>query len=251
MDMNIKVKKTTNDEEDRDEKFFGLMKQSPIPDNEFLNNIGLYINRKTLSKILFMDMLYKKIINVTGNIIEFGCRWGYNLVLYENLHGIYEPYNHNRKIIGFDTFTGFPSYTDNDKNAEKGVMKTTKNYELYLDNVLNYHEKCSPISHIRKYEIIKGDVCKTFPTYLKKHPELIVSLVYFDMDLYEPTKTCLKNLYFNSCLHKGSILAFGQICYSDYPGETIALKEIFGMELDNFHMMRTPFDSVISYMIME
>ena len=39
--------------------------------------------------------------------MEFGVRWGQNLITLNNLRGIYEPFNHSRKIIGFDTFEGF------------------------------------------------------------------------------------------------------------------------------------------------
>ena len=51
--------------------------------------------------------LYQKILNVHGVVIEFGTRWGQNLALFESFRGMYEPYNHFRKIIGFDTFEGF------------------------------------------------------------------------------------------------------------------------------------------------
>ncbi len=70
------------------ERFFELFKNSPIPPNEILQNLGLYINRQLLSKILFMHELYLKIINIHGIIIEFGTRWGQNLALFESFRGI-------------------------------------------------------------------------------------------------------------------------------------------------------------------
>lgn len=41
-------------------EFLKEFKSSPIPDNEILSNLGLYINRQKLSRILFMQELYKK-----------------------------------------------------------------------------------------------------------------------------------------------------------------------------------------------
>ena len=40
-----------------------------------------------------MNELYQKTLDVTGDILEFGCRWGQNLSLFLNFRGIYEPYN--------------------------------------------------------------------------------------------------------------------------------------------------------------
>ncbi len=39
--------------------------------------------------------------------MEFGTRWGQNLSIFSNLRTLYEPTHYHRKIIGFDTFSGF------------------------------------------------------------------------------------------------------------------------------------------------
>ena len=39
--------------------------------------------------------------------MEFGVEWGSTLSLLIKLRSIHEPYNYSRKIIGFDTFSGF------------------------------------------------------------------------------------------------------------------------------------------------
>ena len=99
----IKVLSGANSKEIGVRKLFvETYKNSPIDQSEILQNMGLYINRMNLSRLLFIDSIYKQIINVHGVIIEFGVRWGQNLALYINLRGIYEPYNYNRNIIGFD-----------------------------------------------------------------------------------------------------------------------------------------------------
>jgi len=63
-----------------------------------------------------MHELYQNIINVHGNIVEFGTRWGTNLALFESFRGMYEPYNYTRKIVGFDTFEGFSGIDGKDGN---------------------------------------------------------------------------------------------------------------------------------------
>jgi len=232
------------------ERFFDLFQNSPIPPNEILQNLGLYINRQLLSKILFMHELYLKIINIHGIIIEFGTRWGQNLALFESFRGIYEPYNYSRKLVGFDTFKGFPSIheKDGDRNVSKvGAFSVTENYEEYLTSILNYHESESPLSHIKKYEILKGDVMVTFKEYLDKNPETIISLAYFDLDIYDPTKKCLELM--KSYLTKGSVIGFDELVYKDFPGETIALREVLG--LDKYKIQRTPLNPFPSYVIIE
>jgi hypothetical protein len=123
----------------------------------------------------------------------------------------------------------------------------TDNYENYLEKILQYHEWNSPISHIKKFELIKGDATITVKEYLKNHPETIISFVYFDFDLYQPTKECL--IAIRDCLTKGAIIAFDELNYPKFPGETIAFKEILG--LNNYKVHRDPISSTVSYIIFE
>ncbi len=234
-------------EQNRNE-LIDLFQNSPIPTNELLSNLGLFINRQKLSRILFMHELYKKIININGVIMEFGVRWGNNLALYESFRGMYEPYNHGRKIIGFDTFEGFPStHTKDGKHniVEKGAYSTTKNYEDYLDQILTYHERESPLSHIKKYEIVKGDASKTIHKFLEENPHIVIAYAYFDFDIYEPTFECLKAIKNRLC--KGAIIGFDELNTKQFPGETVAFDEVFG--IGNYTIHRSPISSAQSYII--
>lgn len=227
-----------------------LFKQCPIPPNEQLANLGLYLNRQTLSRILFMQEMYQRILPVHGIIIEFGVRWGQNLALFSSFRGMYEPFNYTRKIVGFDTFSGFPSVTAKDGKdsvARTGAYGVTDNYKEYLESVLAYHETESPLSHLRKFELIEGDATETLPRYLKDHPETIVALAYFDFDLYEPTKKCLELI--RGHLTKGSVLGFDELNSAVFPGETVAVREVLG--LDRYAIRRSPQNPCPSYLVVE
>ena len=102
-------------------RFVETFKQCPIPEDEILSNLGLFLNSKNLSRILFMDHLYRQIIDVPGIIIEFGVRWGQNTALFAALRGLYDTFNRHRKIVGFDTFKGFPSVSE--KDGKSVLMK--------------------------------------------------------------------------------------------------------------------------------
>jgi hypothetical protein len=231
-------------------EFLEQFKKCPIPDNEKLQNLGLFINRQSMSRILFFHDLYNKILNVNGIIMEFGVRWGQNMALFETFRGMYEPYNYSRKIVGFDTFSGFPSIHEKDGNSEVTIpnaYSVTEEYDEYLENILNYHEMESPIPHIKKYEIVKGDASVTIHEYLKKNPETIISFAYFDFDIYEPTKNCLEAI--KGHLTKGSIIGFDELNWHEFPGETLALKEVFG--LSKFKIVRSPLCPSPSYIVIE
>jgi hypothetical protein len=180
--------------------------------------------------------------------MEFGVRWGRNLALYENLRGIYEPFNHTRWIIGFDTFEGFPSVHDKDGGAAVAAVSAysvSKDYQSYLEQVLEYHESESPIAHIKKFSLVGGDATKTLPDYLERNPQTIISLAYFDFDIYEPTKDCLKAII--PYLTKGSIIAFDELNYATFPGETVAVREVLGTH--NIELRRSRFSGHQSYAI--
>lgn len=230
--------------------FVELFESYPIPRDEVLGNLGLFMTRQTLSRVLFMHEMYRRVLDVHGVVMEFGVRWGQNLALFESFRGMYEPFNYSRKIVGFDTFAGFPSVSEKDgggADIAAGQLNVTEDYESYLGAVLEYHERESPISHLRKFELVKGDATKTLPEYLEAHPETIVSLAYFDMDLYEPTRDCLEAI--KPYLTKGSVLGFDELNCADYPGETVALREVFGT--GSFKIHRSPLNPHPAYVVFE
>ena len=100
---------STEAERERSARLRELLVASPVPADEILSNLGLYLRRQTLSRILFMQELYQLILPVHGVILEFGVRWGQNLALFSTLRGMYEPFNYSRRLIGFDTWKGFPA----------------------------------------------------------------------------------------------------------------------------------------------
>jgi hypothetical protein len=227
-----------------------LSKKSPIPETEILANLGLFFVRSSLSRLLFIHKLYLKALNTHGVIMEFGVRWGQNMALFTTFRNIYEPYNMSRKVIGFDTFEGFPSVSAQDGSSPAtrvGGLSVTPDYESYLADVLRAHEELGPRSHIKKHELIKGDVMTTLPAYLERHPETIVALAYFDFDLFEPTKKCLELI--KPYLVKNSIVGFDELVLGEFPGETQALREAWG--LSNFEICRDPISPQQSYLVME
>jgi hypothetical protein len=163
------------------------------------------------------------------------------------LRGIYEPFNRLRKIVGFDTFEGFPSTAPQDgEKLNPGMYAVTPNYDEYLDRILHFQEQESPLPHLQKYELVKGDASSRIHEYLEKHPETIVALAYFDMDIFKPTQDCLQAI--KDCLPRGGVIGFDELNDPLCPGETLALKEVFGLE--NVAIRRFPYNSRTSYVVL-
>jgi hypothetical protein len=226
----------------------GLLAQTPIHSGELVHNLGVYLSRQTLSRILYIADLYRQIVETHGVVVEFGVRWGQNMNLFHALRGIYEPFNYSRKIIGFDTFSGFPTTCRADGSyVTVGDYNVTDNYEHHLDQILSIQESLSPIPQVKKYELVKGDAMVTFPRYLEEHPETIVALAYFDFDIYGPTKVCLEAVL--PRVPRGGIIAFDELNCPQFPGETLALIETMG--LSRYKLRRSPLNPFASYMCIE
>ena len=237
----------SHDETELRSKFTTTFRECPIPGDEITQNLGLFADSKLWARLLFLRHLYLLQLTTHGVIMDFGTRWGQNMAVFASLRGIYEPYNRFRRIIGFDTFAGFPSVSPqdgNDPSIKVGGYTVTEGYEKYLDAVMAYHEQSNPMGHIKRYELVKGDVTETLPTYLENHPETLISLVYCDMDLHQPTRECLRLL--RPYLQPGAIIGFDELCEPVNPGETIAFREIFGGKV---HVERLPITSRASYVV--
>ena len=229
-------------------KLHELLSSCPIPSEQVFANLGLFLDSKNLSIILAIADLYQLIVDVQGSVLEFGTRWGQNLALFSALRGMYEPFNRHRRIIGFDTFTGFPNVHSKDGGSsmiKPGNLTLTENYKEYLTEILNLHEELAPLSHIKKFDLYAGDACQTISTFLEEQPHTIVALAYFDFDLYEPTLACLKAIL--PRLTKGSVVGFDEVNDPDSPGETLALMEAVGLQ--NVRLRRFPHTSRISYYV--
>jgi hypothetical protein len=179
--------------------------------------------------------------------MEFGVHHGRHLAALTALRAVHEPYNQHRRVVGFDTFTGFPDITAIDKanpRATTGSFAVPHDYPDHLRAVLDAHEDGEPLGHVRRTLLIQGDVRATLPHYLEQNPHTVIALAYFDLDLYEPTRDALAHI--RGRLTKGSILAFDELAHAKWPGETQALRDALG--LDHGHLRLLPGRATPAYL---
>jgi hypothetical protein len=205
-----------------------LFARRPMNDDDLLANAGLYLRSSTIAKLLFLNELYEMIVDLPGIIVELGVWYGQNLAVFENLRAIYEPFNQNRRVVGFDTFTGYTSLTERDRASEviaSGSYALATDYPDYLRSIVAYHEHNNVLGHIRKHDLIVGDVVDTVPKYFQNYPGDIVALAYFDLATYKPTKVCLESILPHTV--PGSVFLMDELNFRDYDGASIAFKEVF------------------------
>lgn len=205
-----------------------------------------FATKRSVARFLVKHELFKRILNVNGNIVECGVFNGAGLFTWAQLSNIYEPTNHTRKIIGFDTFAGFPSVVESKDNT--GVLQSKKGdlmgstYDQIMMSVDKYNAE-RHLSHIANIHLAKGDFMETSTAFLEKNQQTLVSLLYLDFDLYEPTKKALE--VFLPRMPKGAIVAFDELNCESFPGETLAMLEM--LNIGSHRLERSPIDPWISF----
>ena len=148
--------------------------------------------------------------------------------------------NYSRKIYGFDTFNKFPS------QKRKDDKKLRKNFTKDAGNPIT-KKKLNEILMDKKFEnfeLIEGDVLKTLDKFLKKNPNLKISLLHLDMDVYNSTKFVINKL-------KDKIVKKGIILIDDYGTVEGATKVIDNFLLKNkkLELKKLSFYKVPSYIV--
>lgn len=209
-----------------------------------------FVSRQAMSLFLARAAIFNHVVPVHGAIVECGVFTGNGLFTWSQLSSIHEPMNHNRRIIGFDTFEGFPEIADEDEGS--GIVhRTAGGYrfdgEEELRSCAELHDRNRPIGHIPKIELVRGDATLSIPQYVLDNPHLVVAMLHLDFDLYEPTKIALEIL--RPRMPRGSVLIFDELNQAQWPGETQAVSEIIGFS--NLTIRRFPFTPSLSYAVMD
>lgn len=209
-----------------------------------------FATRQALAKFLTKYEIFKQVLEVNGSIVEGGVLHGGGTLTWAKLSSILEPVNHTRKIIGFDTFSGFPAVSCVDlqggTSSHFRIGGLTGSPKRDVEKAIELYDLNRPLKHIPKIELVEGDACVTARQYLEDNPHLVVSILYLDVDLYEPTKALIET--FLPRMPRGSIIAFDELNAKMFPGETVAVAESIGIR--NLQIKRFPFDSYVSYAVL-
>lgn len=149
-----------------------------------------------------------------------------------NLSAALEPYNYNCRVIGLDTFAGYPSISEHDINkARESEQKKVGGF--YSDSYDDLKESISifdmdrPLGHIPKVELVKGDITRTAHQYVADNPHLLVRVLSITTNIHDPIKESIRA--FVPRMPKGSALIIDSLNSDIYPGASLALIEELGL----------------------
>lgn len=222
--------------------------QSSIPLIDKIEAFPRFATKRSMARFMAKEKIFEKILPINGAIIECGVFNGAGLFTWAQLSNIHEPVNYNRRIIGFDTFQGFVGVNEIDVNGDSPnkVGDLCGSTLEEIDISLKKYNSERHIKHILNLELIRGDFERTGEEFMRNNSHILISLLYLDFDLYEPTRKALE--VFLPRMPKGAIVAFDELNCSSFPGETRAFDEVMGIR--NHRIERFPFDPWISYSVL-
>ena len=116
-----------------------------------------------------------------------------------------------------------------------------------LETLIKIHDSTRFLGHVKKTHLVRGDATRTIPKFVEQNPHLLISLLFLDFDLFDPTKVALEN--FVPRMPRGAIIAFDELDNPLWPGETLAMLEFFKGR--NLRLERVEFDPYIGFAVLD
>ncbi len=214
---------------------FSLIKNLDQID-EWMPYVMLFSNRLWFTKMIQQYEIWKLTQDIPGHVVELGVHFGESFMHFAKFIEMFNMGERETRVIGFDTFSGFPSISSNDKSLKNqkedgplrvavgGFFSGESAYQRLLE-LIEIFESDHFIPQKPRLQLIKGDVLETLPKFVKDNPGLRISLLHLDLDLYEPTLCALENLY--PLVSPGGVIILDEYGQEKFPGESKAFDEYF------------------------
>ena len=207
---------------------------------EYENGFMATAQPKRFSKFISHLEFFKATSQVRGEIVELGVFKGNSLFRWIKFRDLLEN-THSRKIIAFDIFGEFPQtdFDDDKKTRELFIEETNGGFGISHEELSKLLKKQNLDANV---EIVKGDILQTLPLYISSNPQLKISLLHIDVDLYEATKMGLELLF--SHVVKGGIIILDD--YGAFAGANKAVDDFFKGEVV---VQKLPYSNAIAYIV--
>ena len=198
--------------------------------DEFLGSTG----PDRLQKIFARYELFKLVQDVPGDIVECGVFRGSGVYTWVKLLCLFKP-NTEQRIVAFDFFETPRDVEFRyaiDKECLEAHAEGWTSQEVLIANCKAWG--------FERLKLIAGDVAATTREYARSQLGARIALLYLDLDNYEGTLACLRNLY--SLVSPGGVVAFDEYALAGY-GESDAVDEFFRGQkigLRSFPWAKTP-----------
>ncbi|NBN78332.1 dTDP-6-deoxy-L-hexose 3-O-methyltransferase [Microvirga tunisiensis] len=203
---------------------------------DYENGFYWFSDQSRINKLLAHYELYRRIVDLPGDVVEFGVFKGLSLIRFAQFRALMET-DQSRRIVGFDAFGKFPS----EGLARAADRDFIARFEAAAGHGLARDELGAVLREkgFGNIDLVAGDVFETLPRYLASRPELRLSLLHLDMDVAEPTRFVLETLY-------DRVVPGGLVVIDDYAtvaGATDVVDDFLrdrGLQLRKLPNYRTP-----------
>ena len=220
-----------------------LIEKYPHDTRHYLDLFSVYASRRSFIRQLAHYELFKLTIDLPGHYLDFGVYFGKSYFTWHKFLEVFTPTATHKKVIGFDTFVGFPSLSSEDGPSDATIQKkpgglSSAGFLAEFLELLDLHNQDAVLPTGRG-SIVQGDICKTFPQWLEQNTEARFCLCNLDMDIYEPTTIVLEGCW--DRIVPGGVLILDEYATSKWPGETKAWDDFAAKRGLNIPLKRFPF----------
>lgn len=187
-----------------------------------------FIRRRELARLIAHYELFKLIADMPGSIAELGVYLGAGFFTWSKLLETFTPGDRGRKVYGFESFAGYDAFAGQDGDCQPWVERligSMKPSEEYLDRMVELHNKDNFLRGVERCKLIKGDIRVTVERFAREGLGTRLSLLYFDVNLFEPTLAGLRHLY--PLVLTGGVVAFNAYGSPPWSGEGHAIESYF------------------------
>lgn len=194
---------------------------------DVMKHFPAFIRRRELARLLSHYELFKKIIDLPGSIAELGVFLGAGLFTWSNFLETFLPGDRGRKVYGFESFEGYKDFKPEDGDSQPWVSRLIgkmKPMEAYMEKMVKLHNNDNFLRGVERCKVIKGDICQTVEEFAANCLGTRFSMLYFDVNLYEPTLAGLRHLY--PLVVPGGVVAFNAYGSPPWEGEARAIEVV-------------------------
>jgi len=205
----------------------------------FENNFYLSSDKSRLEKCIAQYKLFEMVKDVPGDIFEFGVFKGCSLIRFASFRDIFDL-QESKAIYGFDIFDLFPETDyEPDKELRNDFINIAGESSISKEQLEFVLDK----KGFNNISLIEGDILETSNSFIQENPNVQISLLHIDTDIYEPAKIILETFY--DKLSIGGILIVDN--YNVFEGETKAVNDF--LKDEKVHMKKLTFSKTPYYYI--
>lgn len=196
-------------------RYIASLEEMDPPLKEVIFNFPIFVGQVNIARMLFFYELYKKVMDLSGNIAEVGTYKGASFVFWAKVIKLFEN-NDPTRVYGFDWFQGMKT-GENDNTDNEGRYRA--DYETLCSLI-----KLQGLENIALLE--RMDVTTELEAFLEERPWLRFKLIFIDCGIEKVLESSLRSLW--PRLVTGGVLIMDHYGLSTSPMESSIVEKYVG-----------------------